>query len=374
MANKFVSSAGPKGTGDGSSEENAWSLTNALTGAAAGDYVWIKNDGTYAGTFTVECSGSYTVNTHIFFIGYNDINNCDLINHISDMDYGRAYWGGPLNLNAANCWVNIESSATNTVYQSGKNNIHWRNIGFRNNNLALGYYTYNMKSSQNCSFIKCRFEHGDINLWVDSNSTNCLIKYCYFSDYIGSNLDIGGGSYLNIFSHCVFNGGRAKMYRSIGCNSIFIGGSYAVGAFYFQNTVFNNTMYNQTSYCLGYGHNSYPGGLIEYNNIFIPVAKNVPAICSNGYGTLTYSGFGCAYCINDNSVLDTPYDGERGLNVNPHFVNPAGNDFRPTNPNVLRGGMPDFADNPGQIGAILQKCQFISKSGTANMGRLSIFR
>lgn len=374
MANKFVSSTGPKGTGDGNSEANAWSLAGALANAAAGDYVWIKSDGVYSGSFTVNCSGSATGNTHIFFIGYNDINNCDLVNHISDMDFGRPFWGGPLNPNAANCWVSVAGSSANAVYQSGKNNIHWRNVYFRNNNMATGYYAYNMKNSQNCSFTKCRFQHSDTNLWMDSGSTNCLIKYCYFSDYVGSNLDIGGTSYLNMFSHCVFNGGAAKMYRSVGCNSIFIGGSYAVGAFYYQNIVFNNTMYNQSSYCLAYGHNSYVGGLIEYNNIFIPAAKNVPAIYKNGNGSIAYSGYGCAYCVAGDSILDTPYSGENGLNVNPQFVNAAGSDFRPRNPLVLRGGVPDFAGNPAQIGAVLQKYQFVKRGQAANPGRISIFK
>jgi hypothetical protein len=376
MANKFVSSTGPKGTGDGSSEGNAWSLANALSNAVASDYVWIKNDGVYAGTFTVNCSGSYTANTHIFFIGYNDINNCDLVNHVSDMDYGQPFWGGPLNPNAENCWVDIDGqgAAANIVYQYSKNNIHWRNVYFHNSDQISLHCAYNVRNCQNISFTKCKFRHGDINLWMDNNSTNCIIKYCYFSDYNSSNLDIGGGSYLNIFSHCVFNGGRAKIYRSVACNSIFIGGNYAVGAYYYQNIVFNNTMYNQSDYCLAYGHNSYTGGLIEYNNIFILAAKNLPAIYKNGNGSLAYSGFGCAYCVNDDSVLDNPYSGQNGLNVNPLFVNAAGNDFRPTNSLVLRGGMPDFAGNPAQIGAILQKYQFVKRWRAANPGRLSIFK
>jgi hypothetical protein len=376
MANKFVSSTGPKGTGNGSSEENAWSLANALSNAAAGDYVWIKNDGTYAGTFTVNCSGSYTANTHIFFIGYNDINNCDLTNHISDMDYGRSFWGGPLNPNAENCWVNIngQGAAANVVYQYSKHNIHWRNIYFHNSNKQTYNCAFYLKSCSSVTFTKCKFTDGYINLWVDTNSTNSMIKYCYFSDYVASNLDIGGGSYLNIFSHCVFNGGAAKMYRSLGCHSIFIGGTYAVGAFYYQNIVFNNTMYNQSSFCLLYGHDSYAGGLIEYNNIFIPAAKNLPAIYKNGNGSLTYSGYSCAYCVNDNSVLDNPYSGENGLNVNPQFVNPANGDFRVTNPALLIGGMPDITDIPSQIGAVNGRYQFISKARAANIGRLSIFR
>lgn len=376
MADRFVSAQGPKGTGDGSSEENAWSLANSLVYAAAGDFVWVKNDGTYNGTFVVGCGGSYTENTHIYFAGYNDINNCDIVNHISDMDYGREFWGGPLNPNAANCWVDVDgqSAANHVVYQYQKHNIHWRNFYFHNNNKAAINCAFYVKNCNGVTFTKCKFADAHTNLWVDTNSTNCMIKYCYFSDYAGVNLDIGGGSYLNIFSHCVFNGGMVKMYRSVGCNSIFIGGNYGVGAFYFQNIVFNNTMYNQTSYCLGYGHNSYAGGLIEYNNIFIPAAKNIPAIYRNGYGSIAYSGYGCAYCIQEDSVLDVPYSGEKGLNVDPDFVNAAGNDFRIRNPLVVRGGMADFEGNAGQIGAVLQQYQFANRARAANFARFSIIK
>lgn len=346
MGNKFVSSTGPKGTGDGSSEENAWSLANALGNAAASDYVWIKNDGAYCGTFIVGCSGSYTDNTHIYFIGYNDIDNCDMVDHISDMDYGQPFWGGPLNPNTANCWVDIDGlgAPNHIVYQYQKNNIHWRNIHFHNSNKVAFNCAFYVKNCSGTTFTKCKFTDGYINLWIDTNSTNCMVKYSFFSDYAASNLDIGSGSNMNIYSHCVFNGGQAKMYRSVGSNSVFIGGNYGIGAFCYQNIAFNNTMYNQSMYCLGYGHNSYPGGLIEYNNIFIPATKNIPVIYKNGNGSIVYSGYGCAYCIEENSCLDIPYSGEKGLNINPQFVNAGENDFRVRNPIVLRGGVPHIAN------------------------------
>jgi len=164
------------------------------------------------------------------------------------------------------------------------------------------------------------------------------------------------------------------MYRSVGCNSLFIGGTYGIGAFYYQNIVFNNTMYNQTSYCLGYGHSSYAGGLIEYNNIFIPAAKSIPAMYKNGSGSIVYSGYGCAYCINDNSVLDTLYAGENGLNINPQFADAANGDYRILNPAALRGGIPDFLGDNSQIGAVLQKYQFSNCAQTFNPARMSIFK
>lgn len=376
MADKFVSSTGPCGTGNGSSEANAWSFANALANAAAGDYVWVKNDGVYSGTFNVGCSGSYTDNTHIYFIGYNNLANCDLVNHISDMDIGQPFWAGPMNPTAPNCWVDVngQGAVNHIVNQYQKHNIHWRNFYFHNNSKTATYGAFCARGCNGVTFTKCKFCDGYINLIVDMNCTNCMIKHCYFSSYAVTNLDIGGGSYHNIYSHCVFNGGQVKMYRAVGCNSLFIGGNYGIGAYYFQNTAFNNTMYNQVMYCMAYGHNSYSGGLIEYNNIFIPAAKNLPAIYRNGSGTLVYSGYGCAYCLNENAVLDTPYAGQAGLNVNPNFANPAANDFRPRNPLVLRGGMPDFAGKNTQIGAVIQQYQFAKRSTAGNPARMAIFK
>ncbi|MEN6384724.1 MAG: hypothetical protein ABFD79_05965 [Phycisphaerales bacterium] len=376
MANRFVSSSGPKGNGSGDSEENAWSLTYAITNAYARDYVWIKNDGVYAGTFTVGCSGSQSENTHIYFIGYNNFANCDLVNHISDMDLGQPFWGGPMNPNSLNCWVDINGmgAAGNVVYQYQKNNIHWRNIHFHNSNKSAYNCAYYLKYSNNSTFTKCKFTDSYINLWVDTNSQNNNFKYCYFENYTAANMDISSGSMFILISQSVFAGGLLRMYRSICCHNLFIGGSYGIGAYSFQNIVFNNVMYNQTSHCLGYGSNTSPGSLTEYNNIFIPAGRTIPAIYKNGSGTLAFSGYGCAYCISEDCILDDIYAGEKGFNVNPQFVNASENNFRILNPSLLRGGMPDCTGTSSQIGAILQQYQFPQRARAANRAKLSIFK
>ncbi|PKL43529.1 MAG: hypothetical protein CVV39_08545 [Planctomycetes bacterium HGW-Planctomycetes-1] len=378
MADKFVSSAGPKGTGDGSSEENAWSLANALSNTSAGDYIWLKNDGVYAGTFTVNCSGSYTANTHIVFIGYNDINNCDLVKHISDMDYGQAFWGGPLKPNAENCWVNIDGqgAAGNVVYQSSKHNIHWRNVHFHNTNGLSGNDAYECRASRNVTWTKCKFTDAYFGLYLEQTCHNVLVDYCYFGNNIrGCHF---GSGYHSALRNCVMvipagNVGLI-MYDTLCENSVFIGGAYAIGAQYYRNTVRNCVLYNQTSYCVVYGHNTYVSGLIEFNNIYSPLTKDLPAIYKEASGSITYGGYSCAYCIADDSVLDTPYDGQNGMNVNPMLIDPDNMDFRPRNPVVLRGGKGDFTGEPSQIGAVLQKYQFISKARAVNLGRLAIIR
>ena len=376
MANKFVS-AYASGAFNGTDEDHPWTLQQAFGNAAAGDYVWIRNDSVYSigCPWVLYVGGSYANNTHIYFIGYHNSAGCDFVNHISDMDYGRAYWGGPLNPSAVNCWVDINGSdtANSVLWFDSRDNVHFRNIYFHNTNRVTNHNAVYIESSKGVTFTKCKFADSYTNLLIESGEC-CMVEYCYFNDFANENLHIGMGGLLNIFSHCIFNGGTAGIYRSIGHNNIFIGGVYGVAVVYNNNIIFNNVMYNQTSYCLAYGHNTYQGELIEYNNIFVPATKAALAIYKAGNGSLVYSGYGCAYCINDSSVLDNPYSGQNGLNVNPQFVNAAGNDFRPRNPLVLRGGKPDFAGNPAQIGAILQKYQFVKRWRAANPGRLSIFK
>jgi len=377
MANKFVS-AYASGAFNGSDEAHPWTLTQALASAAVGDYVWIKDDRAYTTgcPWTLWVGGSYANNTHIYFIGYHNSANCDFVNHISDMDYGQPYWGGPLNPSAVNCWVDINGSdtANSVLWFDSRDNVHFRNLYFHNTNRASGNYAVYVENSKGVTFTKCKFADSYINLYFET-CYSCLVEYCYFNDFASENFNPYTASGANhIISNCVFNGGTITIYRSSVYGSLFIGGVYGLRTYNYNNA-FNNVFYGQTSYGISYGHNTFQGGLIEHNNIFVPATKAVLGIYKAGDGSLTYSGYGCAYCLAAPAgVLDVPYAGENALNVDPQFMNPAGNDFRPRNPLVLRGGKPDFAGNPAQIGAILQKYQFANRSRAANPGRLSIFK
>jgi hypothetical protein len=65
---------------------------------------------------------------------------------------------------------------------------------------------------------------------------------------------------------------------------------------------------------------------------------------------------------------------ENAIEENPQFVDAANGDFRPRNPNVLRGGKPDIADNATEMGAVLQEHQFDRRAKVVNFGRLQIIR
>lgn len=330
MANKFVSSLVFVEGHSGDSEVDAWRLIDAFTLAVAGDYVWIKNDGIYnLSNQVVGVSGSYIDNTHIFFIGYNNINNCDLVNHISDMDYGQPYWGGPLNPTFANGWVNIDGNncySPISVFVNNEN-LHLRNLSFSNTyRLLQGSEGVIVTGNKGISFAKCKFSDAYTGLFL-TNNIGSVIDNCYFGLYMSGNVEGYINNVMTLISNCVFYGGAIRVNNAIVNNNLFNGGTFGLNSLG-HNVVHNNVFYNQITNCLQYGNTDYPGELIEYNNIFIPYTKAAKAIYKAGNGSLAYSKYGCAYCLAQAGVLDVPYVGEHPLNVDPKFMNPTGNDFR----------------------------------------------
>jgi hypothetical protein len=100
-------------------------------------------------------------------------------------------------------------------------------------------------------------------------------------------------------------------------------------------------------------------------------------------GTASYKGIWrkAGSCLLDYNCLHgwgTNYDGcsagPNDINVDPQFVDAGNGDFRPRNPAVLRGGKPDIADNPTQMGVVQQKYQFAERAKTTNRARLQIIR
>jgi hypothetical protein len=178
----------------------------------------------------------------------------------------------------------------------------------------------------------------------------------------------------------------ANRFKSA-CPSIFAALGGAIAGCIFENSQNSGTVVtlnghvtlrgeavltNCTFYCTGTGGitaincNNLVGSVI-INNIFhfaqpaadIPISS--PRISFEDYN-----------CTNATAHILT---GSHSLNsTDPQFADSANENFRPRNCLVLRGGMPDYSGNPGQIGAVAGKYQFISKAKGANFGRLSIFR
>mgnify|MGYP001068512362 CR=1 FL=1 len=118
--------------------------------------------------------------------------------------------------------------------------------------------------------------------------------------------------------------------------------------------------------------------LIQYNNIFVLHSAATGKIINRMAGAIKYSDYSCAWAMDGAPSASGRWGGEgkptNVIEVNQEFVDADNGDFRPRNPNVLRGGRRDIAGNVTQMGAVLQKYQFDRRARAANPGRLQIIR
>jgi hypothetical protein len=138
----------------------------------------------------------------------------------------------------------------------------------------------------------------------------------------------------------------------------------------------------------GYGGLVY--GCVAYNN---GDSTSTPAFSFGGYGNaalncIAMANQGDAFERTDNAVLyisncasynnnlNFPgvYVGENNLEADPQFTDANNGNFRPRNPQVLRGGLADINGNATQMGAITQPYQFPRRAGASNLGKLSIVK
>jgi hypothetical protein len=253
------------------------------------------------------------------------------------------------------------------------NAVAFYNLWFTGNDSVQGVNFENEDPHSHFVFDNCKFDDLDNGINVTTDVRNVYIARCDFYSPIENNfVNILGGKDATIIA-CSFiddspGDDLISIYnaQALILNSIFVAGGRAVrlGSDSRVCTI-NNTMYLQS--LAGIDFIQATAGGIFLNNIFystytnfVPINRPVGGIVGEDYNATNKS----SGLIGVNSLH----------NVNPLFVNPSIYDFRPRNPLVLRSGMPDFADNPTQIGAILQQYQFHKKARTVNFGRLSIFR
>jgi hypothetical protein len=118
--------------------------------------------------------------------------------------------------------------------------------------------------------------------------------------------------------------------------------------------------------------------LVQYNNIFVLHTSATGKIINRIAGAIKYSDYSCAWAIDGSPAASDRWGGsgkpEHALEENPQFVDAVNGNFRPREPNVLRGGKPDMAGNANEMGAVLQDYQFAQRAKAANLGRLQIIR
>lgn len=327
--------------------------------------------------------GSITNNTKKKIVGFNTVPG--------DMDKGGSYYQGPLDayingVDTSKCITcDAQDNAIDVFAVNCQDNVEFRNIRFYNTDGLSGNNGVEFSTSPvGIKFVNCKF--ADVWRGINGVAEAVAVHDCYGHSTVAQNfIDLQAGSVGFTAIGCVSNaaGSHVRLYSGgtvIGnvfidaFQGIIMIGGLLVACF--------NTFYNQTLQCIRV--NGTTSVLIEYNNIFMPAAVDDYAVyIDDDKGTILYSDYSWAFCSAGNFTVDPWYDDTNdksfmGPNstkdIDPQLVDAANGDLRPLNPAVLRGGRPDIAGNPGQIGAVTQKYQFAQRARQVNQGRLAIIR
>jgi len=271
--------------------------------------------------------------------------------------------------------------ANHIVNISNVSMVHIENVHFTRVSTSekAGCYTTASSAKFGFNFVNCKFSSCDYGLKVSTLSgyiRNLFINKCVFFSNTTYDLDSAGSASIiigsrfesacpallvrcgGIIQECVF-----KYTQNNGVAVTVNGNAVARGEAIITNCTF---------YCTGIGGVT----AISCNNLVGPVITNNIIHLAQPASDIPVSAARASYeDYNCTNVTVNLLTGPHSLNAtDPQFADAANCNFRPRNPLVLRGGMPDFSGNPTQIGAIQSKYQFVSKARAANLGRFSIFR
>lgn len=338
-------------------------LDNVVNGSDT--IIYIRNTfsiGTYGNTIYIDTAGGdYTGNKWLKIIG------CDSIT------------GNPL---PQGQYVTLDGEnilASHIVSINNVNMVHMENIHFTRVSAVgkAGYYLTASGGKYGFNFINCKFSQcnyglycGTVNirnLFIDkcvfiSNAAYDLYSYATASIIVGSRFKSSCPAIIaacgGIIQGCIF-----EYIQSSGTAITVNGNATQRGEAVITNCTF---------YCTGTGGitaincNNLVGPVISNNIIYLAQpASDIPVSAAR----INYEDYNCT-----NATVHT-LTGPHSLNgTDPQFADAANGNFRPRNPLVLRGGMPDTTGNPTQIGAIQSKYRFVSKARAVNLGRGSIFK
>ncbi len=330
-------------------------------------------------------TGNVANNTRVKIRGFNTTPG--------DMDLGGAYYQSPLDAYLSgidsDCIVDIDGndSAFSIMEIDAKDNIEFSNFYFHNTDKATGNQCIEvLNQSDGLLFDRCFFDDayraiagtGNAKAPVDGT----LIRDCY-----------GGPTWIKPSSHIKLEGVLNFVARSMldGCGADIMGsggffGNLAVGGvnvFTGNGSVFvkNNTVYNCTGGAVFL--NVATALAVVQNNVLVP-SQSGRAVKIHTMGGSVRNDYNCIWGA-DGNQLTTPFEsiksggtvpvlGDHSIEAAPEFVDAANGDFRARNKLVLRGGEPDMAGNPTQMGAILQRYQFAQRGRLANLARLRTIR
>ncbi|MHC5059706.1 MAG: hypothetical protein ACYTFK_01285 [Planctomycetota bacterium] len=368
-------------------------IARALAAADGGDVINIKKNNGYkldnsdqiAEALSPTGSGDVELNIKITISGFNTTPG--------DMDEGQAYYQSAyeayINGIDSGCIVDIDGDggAFSIMEIDAKDNIKFKHLYLHNTDaLTYNHCVEVQNLSDGLGLERCFFDDAYRAIAGSSSdyapTDGALISNCYVGptwNKTGTCVRISG--LLNFIVKNTGNQCGLQVEGSGGIlGNLMIGGANTLtgnGSVYIEN----NTVYNCTLAAI-FIHNPDANAIVQ-NNILVP-DKDACAINIYSAGGSVRNDYNCIYGA-DGNPLATPFGntksggevsvlGSNSIEADPDFVDAAGGDFRPRNPQVLRTGQKDVMGNPSHIGAVLQKYQFAQCARTANMARLGIIR
>lgn len=212
MATYYVSDATGNDADDGLSEGNAWAtIDKAMNTVAAGDTVYVKADGVYLDTATIDTVG--TTSATITFEGYTT----------TPGDSGQATID--VEGSFANCLNDTLASVA--VYHAFKNFIFTRGalitVDLSVEDIIFKNCEFNNSAGDGCNcgnrtfFENCLF---DSNGGAGIDGTNAVFAIgCRFTNNTTEGAEIGAGTFM---FDCTFSGNGADAIECLGGNGAFV--------------------------------------------------------------------------------------------------------------------------------------------------------
>jgi hypothetical protein len=368
-------------------------IARALAAAGGHDMVNIKKNSGYtldnvdqiAESISPTSSGDVALNVKVRVRGFNQTPG--------DMDTGGAYYHSAyeayLNGIDSDSIVDVDGNggALSVMEIDAKENIEFGNLYLHNTDRATGHLCICILNlSKGLLFDHCFFDDASRALATsDGNAApvdGTIVRDCYVGpDFVKIGTCVRSSGVMNFHIGNVADGVGLQVFGSGGIiNNLAVGGGNILtgnGSVYIRN----NTVYNCTGSAI-FLHDAGAMAIVS-NNILVPQQSgNAIKIYVNG-GSVR-NDYNCIWGA-DGNQLTTPFTtskaggtapvlGGHSIEVDPEFVNPGGGDFRPRNPLVLRGGQPDVAGNPTQMGMIIQRYQFAQRARMVNLGRIGIIK
>lgn len=280
--------------------------------------------------------------------------------------------------------IDANGKACHGIHINEIDNIEHRRIYSKNTSSShYGFFVNCAATHYNFNFIECKADGCKYALYVaNTNAHGLYISGGYYKSTLRHAINFANRDGLIVKAHVVGGNASYEAIRAFGYKHTVIAGcviegSGATGGVLTQyaTRAFNNVFYDVT-----HAFNVYTSTtiLVEYNNICILHDKASGKFINRTSGSIAYSDYSCLWALDGAPNASDRWGGsgrpEHAIEEDPGVIDAANGNFRLRNPNVLRGGKPDIADNVTQMGVVMQKYQFAGRARTANFGRLQTVR